>query len=264
MRLKKKDIQNIIEEYKNKTKKDCYKILLGHEEPQILDDKLGGTAYLPVGETYPTDKNGRPMPLLLQVNLKNINLKGFQNEGILEVFTNIEYPMEYCVRLYKEGLEYQTDLPKTKAFYNNEEFDYFIKKPISITYEKDFMHMPLSNYKSFKTFKEIVKQKLENSYTKEDVEAFLNNNDKLRELWYEIGNEIVYHSLYIGGYPNFTQEDIRPNLKPKKNECVFSLDCVGSEEFIEIGDSGIIWGLISKKDLKNKLFENMFVDYDFC
>ena len=69
----------VIELFKEATKKDCYKIDLVDGEPSITDDKLGGKPYLPIGEEYPKDKDGNNLALLLQVNLKDIELDGYLN-----------------------------------------------------------------------------------------------------------------------------------------------------------------------------------------
>ena len=264
MKITQRDILEIIEQYKIKTQKKCYKIVLGDKNPNILDNKLGGKPYLPVGEKYPTDKVGRPMSLLLQINLKNIELKDFPKQGILEVFTNMGYPMEFCVKLFDDGLDYQTDIPEPKAFYENSECEYFIKNPVCITLEKTIMHMPSSNYRYLGVLKRIIKQQLINKTTAEEVDMFVKNYKNVDAIWDKVYPHLVYQPLNIGGYPNFCQEDPRPYLKPKKNECIFSLDCVGYEDYIEIYDSGVIWGFISKQDLKNKNFEHAFVDCDFC
>lgn len=78
--------KKVIEKFKEVTLKECYKIECIDGEPTILDDKIAGTPYFPIGEEYPLDKDGNPMALLLQVNLKNIDLEKYPKKGILEVF----------------------------------------------------------------------------------------------------------------------------------------------------------------------------------
>jgi len=175
--------------------------------------------------------------------------------------------MEYQVKLFDEGLEYQTEFPETKAYYNGEEYVYFVKKPVFVKLRKTSMHMPLTNYKSDKIVKKIIKEYFSTKVSEEEINDFLKNDFMdfwLDELQGEIDKKIDYCLFNIGGYPNFSQADPRPRLKPRKNECVFSLDPIGLEEFIEIVDCGTMWGFISKEDLKNGKFENMFVDYDYC
>ena len=73
----KEKFAKVIEQFKNKTEKECYSIKCVEGTPNILDDKIGGQSYLPIGEEYPKDKNGNPMPLLIQINLGNIDLENF-------------------------------------------------------------------------------------------------------------------------------------------------------------------------------------------
>ncbi len=79
--------KKVVEKFKEATEKECYKVLLLEDAPGIMDDKIGGQPYLPIGEEYPKDKDGNFMPLLLQVNLKNVDLANFPKKGILEIFT---------------------------------------------------------------------------------------------------------------------------------------------------------------------------------
>ena len=67
---------------------------------QHMDNKIGGKPYLPIGEPYPTGKNGEKLPLLFQVNLKNIDLEGYPQEGILEFFMGDDYPCEYKIKYF--------------------------------------------------------------------------------------------------------------------------------------------------------------------
>ena len=107
-------IQKILDLYKKETSRQCYEIILEEEEPDILDDKICGKPYIPIGEEYPKDKKGNNLTLLLQVNLKNIELESFPKNGILEIFTSSEMrsDLEYKVICYEEGKEYQKDLPE--------------------------------------------------------------------------------------------------------------------------------------------------------
>ena len=114
-------IEKIMELYKERTKKECYRIEI--EEgltPSIMDDKIGGLPYLPVGEEYPLDKNNNPMILLIQINLKNIELDNYPQEGILEIFIDKEctWPCDYKIRYYKNITDYRKDFTEMD-FENN-------------------------------------------------------------------------------------------------------------------------------------------------
>ena len=64
--------ENVLKEYIDLTKKETCKIDFNLADVSILDDKIGGIPYLPVGESYPVDNEGNKMGLFMQINLDNI------------------------------------------------------------------------------------------------------------------------------------------------------------------------------------------------
>ena len=59
----------IVPVLKKMTEKKCYKINLEkNSKPGILDSKINGSPYIPIGEEYPVNKDGKPMSLILQIN----------------------------------------------------------------------------------------------------------------------------------------------------------------------------------------------------
>lgn len=260
MVLDKEKLNQVITLFKEKTEKTCCKIEIIKGKPEIIDDKLGGFPYLPVGENYPTDKNGNPLSLLMQVNLKKVNLPNFPKEGILEVFTNNEFPCEYSVKLFKEGLEYQKEFPK---------LDYkfpFVAKPLKIALANDVAYMSLNDYKIDSVLCPVLKKvygiKARSVYEFQDLLGEIVGEDISSQWFEEFCNNIPVHKMTLGGYADFTQNDPRTK-KNKLDECLFKIDG-GIEpcKEISIGDNGIVWGLISTKDLKKQNFNNAVVDWD--
>ncbi len=247
----------VIEMFKEKTKKDCYKISIEEGEPSILDDKIGGKPYLPIGEEYPKDKNGEPLALLLQVNLKNIDLEGYPKKGILEIYTDkdVDYPCQYAIKYFEDGLEYQTNLPNVDLSH------YIVKNSLKINLTKDVCYMSINDYRFPKIMCDIVNKIYETS---------LNNYGDLDDYfgefaWYDKLNDgYINHPITLGGYPDFTQRDPRFDMNENKDECLFKLDSWGGFKTFSIGDSGILFVLISKKDIENSSFENGIVDWDCC
>lgn len=249
--------KKVIELFKERIVKDCYKIECLDENPTILDDKIGGKAYFPIGEEYPVDNNGNPMALLLQVNLKNIDLDNYPKKGILEIFIDkdVDYPCQYAVRYFDDNLEYRQDLPDVSL----ERF--ITTEPIKITFKKDTCNMGYSDYRFLPSMLEIVNEVYGTSATNftelEDILDYLGD-------WYEpFFNNMKIHGGNIGGYPDFTQTDPRGRKNEDLEECVFKIDSNLSKK-IMIGDSGIIFGFISKENLKKCNFNEMFVDWDCC
>lgn len=252
-------IEKIMELYKKNTEKECYKIEIEEDAvPSIMDDKIGGLPYIPVGEEYPVDNNGNPMTLLIQINLANIKLENYPQEGILEIFIDKEcsWPCDYKVKYFKNIIEYRKDI--TEINYENCIYD----RPLKIKLIKDVEHMPLSDFRFSKIMAQVIKEVA-------DVE--LKNYSEIKEYFKENGYDI-YDELYkinkfsgnLGGYADFTQSDIRPikNFE-EKIECLVKIDS-NLGHGIKIGDSGIVFAFVSKEDIKFANFENAIVDWDCC
>ena len=231
---KKKKVINL---YKEKTKKECYKIEFEEGEPSIMDNKIGGKPYLPIGEPYPTGKNGEKLPLLFQVNLKNIDLEGYPQEGILEFFMGDDYPCEYKIKYFKDIQEYQENVESYKLSISSVD-SFKVKLTKSVEY------MPINDYRFEKTISPIVS------------EIFPDNIDCD---WNLVMEEALPNLKWsFGGYADFTQAD--PRLyEDRGDECLLKLDSFNQ---IEIGDAGIVSVLISKKDIENNKFENGKLDWD--
>lgn len=250
-------IDKIMEQYKERTKKDCYRFEIEEgAEPSIMDDKIGGIPYLPVGEEYPLDKDNNPMILLVQINLENIKLENYPQEGILEIFIDREcsWPCDYKIKYFRQITEYRKDLAQTDS--DNGVY----KKPLKIKLIKDIEHMPMSDYRSFGVMVEIIKE-IANVEIKDlsDLEEFFFDYDS------DIFGEMEELNIFPGnlaGYADFTQEDPRP-LKEKgdKMECLIKVDS-NLKHGIMIGDGGIIFSFISPEDAKSGNFENAIVDWD--
>ena len=269
-------LMNILNNYKEATKEDCYKVILEQEgNVSILDSKIGGNYYIPISSDYPKDRYGNYMFLLVQINFSNYLFDIFPPEGILQIFVTKDYN-EYKIKYYKDIKEnYKTVFP------NIDTSNFICKDSVKISFEKSISYMPVSDYRSsnlinqyvnniinnpsdFEVFKQIIKFDYEEFYmSKFDYQNFLNNPDsvlyKLIEsaIYYKIKNDYIT----IGGYADFTQSDPRENdeLLSNKTECLFKID--DQEESFYLGD-GIINILISTDDLQNQKFENSVLIQD--
>ena len=224
---------------------------------EILENKIGGHPYLPVGEEYPCDSNGNPMALLLQINLKDIDLENYPKQGILEIFTDVDvdYPCQYSIRYYEEGREYQTTFPDLDLEY------YFVSEPYKISLKKTVDYMSINDYRFEKTIIPII-NKIYETDLKNTCEAdkYFGNFD-----WTDyMEGAYDYNGITIGGYPEFCQGDPREYKYEDKDECLFKLDSEGTHFKVNIGDCGVLFTLVSMEDIKNKHFENAIVDWDCC
>ena len=246
---------NVITKFKQYTKKECYRVDIIEELPEITDNKIGGKPYLPTGIEYPKDKAGNYMPLLLQINLKDIELDGYPKDGIVEIFTDkdVDYPCQYIVKYFKDRLDYQTEFPEIDSSH------YICKDSYKIQLSKDISYMSINDYRFKDTICKIINDEYKlNLKILEDVDNFFECDD-----WYEEFEENTSNPLItIGGYANFTQTDPREYKIKDKEECLFKLDSYYNSRKFNIGDIGIISALISKDDIKKCNFENTIVDWD--
>ena len=250
-------LEKVIEEFLKRTQKECMKVSVIEGEPGILDDKLGGKAYLPIGEEYPVDKEGKPMFLVAQFNLKNVDLDGWPKSGVVEIFVdaNLNWPSQYVIKYFEEGLEYQENLPEVDSKYP------IIDQPLKIVLKKAISVMPFSEHRFMDTVAEIIKDLYgEQASNFPEMDAFFGNND-----WPEMFiNKIKNPACNVGGYADFTQQDPRDREHVEKKECLFKLDSNLSFKHINIGDAGILFTFITEEDIKNGNFQNAVVDWDCC
>lgn len=191
------DIEKILELFKERTKKECYSFEIEEDMPHILDNKIGGRPYIPLGEEYPLDKNGNPMVLLLQINLENIDLKNYNKEGILEIFVDRElsWPCEYKIKHFKNNLEYREDITEVE--------NTIVQKPLKITLVKEVEHMPINDYRFVDTLSKIIEEVTGNKTNDVfEIEDFFTENDT--DMYEEFLNMNILFGDF-GGYADFTQ-----------------------------------------------------------
>jgi uncharacterized protein YwqG len=96
-----KEQRKLIEKFVKLNAVPCYYLEIDeYEEPTALDSSFGGIPYCPVGEELPKDEDGNGIPLLLQINFEGVNLPGYPNKGIFQMFAGDE---DYCPYLDEEG-----------------------------------------------------------------------------------------------------------------------------------------------------------------
>ena len=252
-----KNFKNFIKEIKDATKKECYEFKVLKGEPGLLDSKIGGEPYIPVGKSQPYSSKNEPLALLVQINFDGINLENFPDHGILQVFVDakVDYPTEYKIVYYEDTSIKQTPIALEKTDLK----DFFIQEPIKIGLKKTTTYMPISDFR----FDEICAKSAKNNLGVNITETFdledvtdINIDDVYNEFDSPAGN--------IGGYADFTQTDPRTFEDDKDyTECLVKIDsCL--DDKINIGDCGIAWVLINKEDLINKHFEKGLFDWDCC
>lgn len=257
-------ILEIIEEYKKQTEKECYSIKYLDSDPSILDDKIGGIPYLPIGEEYPTDIDGNPMSLLIQINLKNVELNGFPNKGILEIFISsnenavdlfdFDYKNYSVVKYFSEGLEYQTQITEIKNM--------FIANPIKIELKKNKMILPynMNDRNTVNLLLDIIEEKC-NVELRYPMEIENKTGIDYYTLIDEIEKQYTFTSN-IGGYPSFMNEpDMSYDIKTDK--CLLYLGSNLERKLCFGPDAGSLYVFINSNDLINCNFNNFYCNFDY-
>ena len=84
----KKVYDEIWAEYKKTAQTKAFaKITLTEDELKIIDSKVMGLPYVPIGKKIPETSDGNEMFLIAQINCENLRgLKDFPKKGILQFF----------------------------------------------------------------------------------------------------------------------------------------------------------------------------------
>ncbi len=244
----------VLEKFKAETAKECYKVEIVDGDVSVLDNKIGGVPYLPVGCLYPKDSSGNEMSLLLQVNLKDIDLKDYPKDGILEVFVDkdLDYPCQYAIKYFSDDLEYQKDVLGVQSAVLSD-LSYKIDLIKAIDY------MPYNDYRFGNIITKLVNEEFNVNILFGDFDDYFTEFN-----WFDLFFEYMpNNSITIGGYADFTQYDPRSYSLNGMDDCLFKLDSNYDFNKVMIGDSGILFTL-NNDDIKSKNFSEALVDWDCC
>ena len=84
---KKEAILKVYNCIKKETAKKAISIELKKQKTQLIDSKVGGTPYLPVGAEIPVDDEGKQLTLLAQINCEElVGMEDYPQKGLLQFF----------------------------------------------------------------------------------------------------------------------------------------------------------------------------------
>lgn len=248
-------LELLINEIKEKTKKDCYFLKPASGSISITDSKIGGNPYLPEGEELPKSQKGDYMPLFFQINFEGLELENYPNKGILQLFADkdVDWPTEFKIKYYEDiSKPSQTTFPEIDLKY------FFIHDELKFGFEKGQTYMSVNDFRFNDLFCELAKK-----YYDLDLSNWMDIEDETDVNLDDIFEAFTPDRGNIGGYADFTQTDPRENdLDEDYTECLIKIDSMLDSSKIEIGDSGIAWVLMKKEDLANKNYDNASFDWD--
>lgn len=281
------DIKKVILNILEKNKKPMIKISLSDEKPNLFQSKFGGVPYLPKNVEVPKNKENQQLTLLAQINIEELPKNNIypMKEGILQfwILNDDVLGLDYDTHLgdgfkiiyYKDIDKSVTEeevLEKYKP-YKDEDSYFPVEGEFSLSFKLTDGYCTASDDRFSKLFvKEIEKfEKEKGEEYKEIFEKYRKNNLGYNICYdfYEIFEEDknLNDKLFgaghkIGGYPDYTQNDIRDE------EYEILLLQIDSEETekneIIWGDCGIANFFIREKDLKELNFDRAIYNWDCC
>ena len=280
------EIKKIVLDILEKNKKPMIEISLSDEKPNLFQSKFGGVPYLPKNVEVPKNKENEQLTLLAQINIEELPENNIypMKEGILQFWIlnddilGLDYDTNlgdgYKIIYYKDIDKSVTEeevLEKYKP-YKDEDSYFPIEGEFSLSFKLTDGYFSDSN----DDFREIVDREMKKFYdeNKEKYSNILKIYDKENQLNYweiwdileedkEIGEKLFGAGHKIGGFPDFTQSDIREvgdyeilllqidSDRTEKNEIMW-------------GDCGIANFFIREKDLKELNFDRAIYNWDCC
>lgn len=280
------EIKKIVLDILEKNKKPMIEISLSDEKPNLFQSKFGGVPYLPKDKEVPKNKENEQLTLLAQINIDELPENNIypMKEGILQFWIlnddilGLDYDTHlgdgYKIIYYKDIDKSVTEeevLEKYKP-YKDEDSYFPVEGEFSLSFKLTDGYFSDSN----DDFREIVDREMKKFYdeNKEKYSEILKIYDKENQLNYweiwdileedkEIEEKLFEAGHKIGGFPNFTQSDIREvgdyeilllqidSDRTEKNEIMW-------------GDCGIANFFIREKDLKELNFDKAIYNWDCC
>ena len=281
------DIKKVVLDILERNKKPMIKISLSDDKANLFQSKFGGIPYLPKDMEAPKNKENKQLTLLAQINIEELPKNNIypMEEGMLQfwILNDDVLGLDYDTHLgdgfkvvyYKDIDKNVTEeevLEKYKP-YKDEDSYFPIEGEFSLSFKLTDGYCTASDDRFSKLFiKEIEKfEKEKGKEYKEIFEKYKKNNIGYNicydfyEIFEEdknIGEKLFGAGHKIGGYPDYTQNDIR------NEEYEILLLQIDSEETekneIIWGDCGIANFFIREKDLKELNFEKVIYNWDCC
>lgn len=257
--------QTIYNRLMEKTGKEILSLRITDETAGLLESKVGGAYYVPLGSEAPTNQSGKPLYLLAQLNFSELPpLADFPKQGLLQFFIdgydsiyglNFDAPANqdnWCIR-YLPTLpsEVSEDQICTVPWSEDTMLPLMREDALRIEAVLAKQAMTSSDWQISDTLKACCRDLLP-----EEFQSVYDLEDDLFDAWNELCEGF---SCQVGGYPIFTQYDPREDVEGAPDLLLFQLD---SGEHVMWGDSGVANFFISREDLMNLDFSHVWYNWD--
>ena len=268
--------KHIAEEMKRRTVQHCFKLCINPDrKPELTDSKLGGLPYWDKAKAFPTDKGGKPMMLLIQINFsKNRMAEPLPQKGILQFFISsddennlgCDYDrldnQENFRVVYHEQVDENVTLAQieAKGMPKCEEVAF---SPIMHERALDVHQGTSFVQHNAIDFDEVFAEVIADLYNEHptyvtDYFAHTSSEDIFFDEMAKDGDE---PQIQLLGHPSFTQEDPRFNSQYGEYDTLL-LQIPSIEDEIMWGDMGIANFFIRKEDLERFDFSRVIYNWD--
>ncbi|MEG4519849.1 MULTISPECIES: YwqG family protein [unclassified Microcoleus] len=232
--------------------------------------KFGGLPYLPKGFEYPKTSDGKYLFLLAQLNFDEIPpLDGFPDRGIWQFYiadddlygldlgtsADVDNPTaeDRFKIIYFPQPDFQVENIITNYDFLPELENFPVHGCCSLQFTKKYAPISTNDYQ----FMELLGEEINELFMNHEIE------DEYREISNSFGHK-------IGGYPYFTQDDVRKynsnsDQKQKPDILLFQMD-TDCNETVDImwGDSGVGNFFIDESALRELDFSKVLYNWDCC
>lgn len=262
------------------------------EKLPLIASKVGGMGYLPMGETYPSQVDGKPLALLVQINFSELSNavdltqlpQPLPDNGILQIYignTDLygadfdhPYPSDtYQVRYWPDTnlpvnqVDLDEAMASIKATFLEEDYGlpFDVNDEFALTFEQAIQSCNLNAYNPYEVTEKKSSEKSE-LYDEDYIASALKAKGLDDVDPYDIID--TYHELagiaghQMLGYPYFTQTDLREyNKSLRQHILLFQLD---SDDDIDImwGDMGVANFFITPEALLARDFSQLVYNWD--
>ncbi|MEC3615419.1 YwqG family protein [Bacillus stercoris] len=243
-----------------KSAKEYVKLNVRKGKTGRYDSKIAGDPYFPKHETYPTDENGQPMKLLVQINFSHIpQLDGYPFSGILQFYISVHDDVyglnfddrceqkDFRVIYFENIIENEDELVSDFSFIGTGECDFPILSEAAVEPVKSSEWVLPTDFQ------------FEQYTGMETMEFFGQFGEDEEDVYNELAENGFGHK--IGGYASFTQHDPREYAYKEHTIMLLQID---SDDDIDSmwGDVGIANFFITPDDLRKKDFSNVLYNWD--
>ena len=251
----------------------------------VFESKMGGVPYFPKNMEYPRVKSGelegRPLFFLAQLNFEKLpELEGFPTEGILQFFAGCVdddvYGMDVWGDTNQNGFRviyHEKVITDEGQLYSEDDMPDFGDGEDFFPFTGEFLlkaeaaapaHLTICDYRAdnvfVKAFNEVFGANVDGMYG--DNGIYKVDEPLGKAIW-----ELSETGTRMGGYPFFTQYDVRKEGSPYEIMLFQSDSENGGEndswdDEICWGDAGVANFFISAEDLKKRDFSNVLYTWD--